>query len=115
VNSVQDKDSHSDAPARQLGLEAMSAQAMRLLEQVPVGEGTGAKLSRLLEGFLESDVLPQARRAADYGIDPTPLLAVVADVLRLYADSLRPPDPADYCGSDQAVQRSGVEAEEGPR
>jgi hypothetical protein len=38
--------------------------------------------------FLETEVLPQANRAADQGIDPTPLFSVVAGVLRLYADAL---------------------------
>jgi hypothetical protein len=51
-----------------------------------------AKLSRVLHGFLEGDVLPQAERAADLGLDPTPLLAVVSEFLRLYADALRLPN-----------------------
>ena len=55
--------------------------------------GWAAKLSRLLHGFPEGDVLPQAERAADLGLDPTPLLAVVSELLRLYADALRLPDP----------------------
>ena len=76
-------------------MEVLSAQAAWFLAQVPFGDSTGAKLSRLLEGFLQAEVLPQARRAADYGIDPTPLLAAVADVLRLYADALRAPDATD--------------------
>jgi hypothetical protein len=38
-------------------------------------------------------VLPQAERAADLGLDPTPLLAVVSELLRLYADALRLPNP----------------------
>ena len=84
-----------DDPTRQLDLEAVSARTARFLEQVPVGEGVGAKLSRLLLGFLEAEVMPQARRAADQGIDPTPLLAVVADVLHLYADALEPPEAAE--------------------
>jgi hypothetical protein len=57
-----------------------------------VAEGVGIKLSRLLQGFLESEVLPQAARAADLGLDPTPFLAVVSDVLRLYAGALERPD-----------------------
>ena len=48
----------------------------------------GAKLSRLLHAFLADEVRPQAERAAGPGIGPTPLLALVADVLRLYADAL---------------------------
>jgi hypothetical protein len=70
-------------------LEALAAGAARFLEDVPVAELLGAKLSRLLHGFLEGDVLPQAERAADLGLDPAPLLAVVSDVLRLYADALK--------------------------
>jgi hypothetical protein len=81
--------------AQQPNLEAVSAQAARFLEQVPVGVLVGAKLSRLVGGFLHSDVLPQARRAADLGIDPTPLLAVTAEVLRLYADALHSPEVAE--------------------
>src|SRR5215213_6293423 len=41
-------------------------------------------------GFLQGDVLPQAERAADLGLDPTPMLAVVSDVLRLYVHALEP-------------------------
>jgi hypothetical protein len=75
VRSVKQTDGHPNAdPAQQLSLEAVSAQAMLFLEQAPVGETTGAKLSRLLDGFLDREVLPQAHRAAGYGIDPTPLL-----------------------------------------
>jgi hypothetical protein len=96
VESVHQREGDgSDSPAQQLSLEVLSAHAARFLEQVPFGDSTGAKLSRLLEGFLQDEVLPQARRAGGYGIDPTPLLAVVADVLRLYADALRPPDATD--------------------
>jgi hypothetical protein len=40
-------------------------------------------------------VLPQAEQAAGLGLDPTPLLAVVSDVLRIYADALERPDAAD--------------------
>jgi hypothetical protein len=75
-------------------LEALSASTVLFLEQVPVGELVGAKLSRLLDGFLQREVLPQARRAAGQGLDPTPLYAVAADVLRRYAAALDPPDVA---------------------
>jgi hypothetical protein len=84
----------ADDPAPQVDLEALAAEAAAYLEQVPVGEGTAAKLSRLLLGFLQVEVLPQATRAADQGIDPTPLFDVVAEVLRLYADALEPPETA---------------------
>ena len=72
-------------------LEALAAEVACLLDNAPVAETTGAKLSRLLHTFLQADVLPQAERAAELGIDPTPLLAVVSDVLRLYADALECP------------------------
>jgi hypothetical protein len=45
---------------------------------------------------LEAEVVPQATRAADQGIDPTPLFAVVRRVLRLYADALEHPDGAGH-------------------
>jgi hypothetical protein len=54
----------------------------------PVAETTGVKPSRLLRAFLETEVLPQAERAADLGLDPAPLLGVVSDVLRRYAVAL---------------------------
>jgi hypothetical protein len=96
VESVQHEKGHTnDNPAPQLNLEAVAAQAMGLLEQVPVADGIGAKLSRVLHSFFLSDVLSQARRAANQGIDPTPLFAVTADVLRLYADAVHPPDVAE--------------------
>ena len=82
----------ADNPVPQVDVEALAAEAAAYLEQLPVGEGSAAKLSRLLLGFLETDVLPQAARAADQGIDPTPLLDVVAGVLRLYADALEHPE-----------------------
>jgi hypothetical protein len=69
-------------------LDALTAEVARFLDDVPVAETTGAKLSRLLRAFLEREVLPQAERAADLGLDPAPLLAVVSDVLRLYAVAL---------------------------
>jgi len=82
------------APAPVLDLEALAAEVASLLDGAPVAEGTGAKLSRLLCGFLENEVLPQAERAAGIGLDPTPLLGVVSDVLRRYADALELREPA---------------------
>jgi hypothetical protein len=70
-------------PARELNLEALAAEVAEFLDDVPAGEAIGAKLSRLLHAFLQDEVLPQAERAADLGIDPTPLLALLSDVLRL--------------------------------
>jgi hypothetical protein len=81
---------------QQPDLDALSAWTMLVLEQVPVGELVGAKLSRLLHSFLEHEVLPRARRAAGQGIDPTPLYAITADVLRLYADALNSADLTEY-------------------
>jgi hypothetical protein len=79
-------------PASQLDVEVLAVEVAGFLATVPVAEGVGAKLSRLLHGFLEGEVLPQAARAADLGLDPTPFLAVVSDVLRLYAEALERPD-----------------------
>ena len=82
-------------PAPAPDMEALAAEVTSLLEAAPVAEATGAKLSRLLCAFLEDEVLPQADRAAGIGLDPTPLLAVVSDVLRRYADALNLREPAD--------------------
>src|SRR5215216_3684636 len=79
-------------PAPQLDVEVLADEVAEFLATVPVADGVGAKLSRLLNGFLEAEVLPQAERAADLGLDPTPFLAVVSDVLRLYAVALERPD-----------------------
>jgi hypothetical protein len=79
-------------PAPQLDVEVLADEVAEFLATVPVADGVGAKLSRLLNGFLEAQVLPQAERAADLGLDPTPFLAVVSDVLRLYAVALERPD-----------------------
>jgi hypothetical protein len=73
----------------------LAAEVARFLEDVPVAESLGTKLSRLLHGFLAGDVLPQVQRAGDLGLDPAPLLAVVSAVLRLYADALGPEEPAE--------------------
>ena len=72
-------------------LAALDAEVTAFLDQAAVAEGVGAKLNRLMLGFLEAEVLPQAMRAAELGIDPTPLLDVVATVLRMYADGLQRP------------------------
>ena len=87
-----------DAGSR-LDAELLAAEvAERLdefLDQMSVAEGIGAKLNRQLLGFLQAEVLPQANRAAELGVDPTPLFAVVVRVLRTYADALERPPPAD--------------------
>lgn len=79
-------------PASQPDVDVLTAEVTEFLATVPVAEGVGAKLSRLLHGFLVDEVLPQAARAADLGLDPAPFLAVVSDVLRLYAGALERPD-----------------------
>jgi hypothetical protein len=82
----------SGSPTAAVDVEALVAEVAEVLDNVPAAEGIGRKLNRLLHGFLEGEVLPQAERAADLGLDPTPLLAVVSDILRLYADALERPD-----------------------
>ena len=82
-------------PAPVPDIEALAIEVTDLLERAPVADALGAKLSRLLHGFLQADVLPQAERAAAMGIDPTPLLVVVSDVLQLYRDALEPGQPID--------------------
>jgi hypothetical protein len=83
-----------DNPVPQVNVEALASEVTTCLELVPVCEGIGVKLSRLLLGFLQTEVLSQACRAADQGLDPTPLFAVVTDILRLYADALQRPESA---------------------
>jgi hypothetical protein len=65
------------------------------LDHMSVAEGIGAKLNRQLLGFLKAEVLPQANRAAEMGVDPTPLFAIVIRVLRTYADALERPVSPD--------------------
>jgi hypothetical protein len=74
----------------------LAAEVTRFLEQVPVGEGIGSKLSNVLLGFLQAEVLPEARRESDQGIDPTPLFALVTGVLRQYADAIERPAGAGH-------------------
>jgi hypothetical protein len=62
---------------------------------VPGGGGVGVKLGRMLQSFLGTEVPPPAEQAGELGLDPTPLLTVVLDVLRIYADVLERPDAAD--------------------
>jgi hypothetical protein len=84
-------------PAPELDSEALAAVISEFLgqftdDQLEVAEEVGIGLNRLLRGFLEAEVLPQATRAADFGVDPTPIFAVVAGVLRIHADALERPD-----------------------
>ena len=82
---------NAQARRREPDLAALDAEIAAFLDQAAVAEEVGAKLNRLLFGFWEGEVLPQAMRAAELGIDPTPLLDVVATVLRIYADGLERP------------------------
>ena len=83
-------------PAPELDSEALAAAISESLgkvthDQMQVAE-VGVKLIRLLLGFLEAEILPQAMRAAELGVDPTPIFAAVTGVLRIYADALERPD-----------------------
>lgn len=65
-------------PAPELDPEVLAAEVVEFWDQftdhMEVAEGAGAKLIRLLLGLLKAEVLPQATRAAELGIDPTPIL-----------------------------------------
>jgi MHS family proline/betaine transporter-like MFS transporter len=78
-------------------------QRVRDVAQWPVGEALRAYPGRMLTGFVLVAAasltfntlfifLPN-QLVADLGLDPTPLLAVVSEFLRLYADALRLPNP----------------------
>ena len=86
-------------PGPRLDAELLAAEVAESLDEfldhMSVAEGIGAKLNRQLLGFLKTEVLPQANRAAEIGVDPTPLFAVVVRVLRTYADALQRPPAAD--------------------
>lgn len=84
----------ADNPSPQIEVEALAAEVSVFLEQAPVGEGIGGKLSIMLLGFLQTEVLPEARRESDKGVDPTPLFALVSRVLRQYADAIERPEGA---------------------
>src|SRR5215218_90415 len=86
-------------PGPTLDAELLAAEFAESLDEfldhMSVAEGIGAKLNRQLLGFLKAEVLPQANRAAEMGVDPTPLFAVVVRVLRTYADALERPPSSD--------------------
>jgi hypothetical protein len=86
-------------PGSSLDAEILAAEVAEslddFLDHMSVAEGIGAKLNRQLLAFLKAEVLPQANRAAEMGVDPTPLFAVVVRVLRTYADALERPPSAD--------------------
>jgi hypothetical protein len=77
---------------RAVDLAAVDAEITGLLDQVSAAEGIGTRLNCLLFDFFEVEVLPQAMRAAELGIDPTPWLDVIANVLRRYTNRLERPD-----------------------
>jgi len=84
-------------PAPELDSEALAVAITEFLgqftdDQMDVAQRAAIELNRLLLGFLEAEVLPQAMRAAELGIDATPIFAVVRGVLRIYADALERPD-----------------------
>jgi hypothetical protein len=101
-------------PGPSLDAELLAAEVAESLDEfldhMSVAEGIGAKLNRQLLGFLKTEVLPQANRAAEMGVDPTPLFAMVVRVLRTYADALQRPPWFDDGASDgpTARQRRGV-------
>ncbi|MFL6104869.1 MAG: hypothetical protein ACJ74K_16455, partial [Actinomycetes bacterium] len=82
-------------PGPSLDAELLAAEVAESLDEfldhMSVAEGIGAKLNRQLLGFLKTEVLPRANRAAEMGVDPTPLFAMVVRVLRTYADALQRP------------------------
>jgi hypothetical protein len=85
-------------PGGDLHLDVLVTEIGVLLDSVG-GNGNAeaasdlvAKLNRQLLAFMETEVVPQATCAAERGVDPTPLLTVVARVLHVFADALRRPD-----------------------
>jgi hypothetical protein len=86
----------------ELDAERLAAEVVQgldeFLDHMSVAEGIGAKLNRQLLGFLKTEVLPQAKRAAEMGVDPTPLFDTVIRVLRTYANALERPSSPDYDG-----------------
>jgi hypothetical protein len=86
-------------PASRLDAEILAAEVAERLEEVlpqaSMAEWIGVKLNRQLLAFLTAEVLPQANRAAEMSVDPTPLFAVVVRVLRTYADALECRPSAD--------------------
>ena len=91
----------ADNPVSQVDVEALAAEVTVFLEQLLVGEGIGFKLSNVLLSFLQTEVLPKAGRESDQGVDPTPLFALVAEVLRQYADAIERPEGAVTSASNR--------------
>jgi hypothetical protein len=100
-------------PGPTLDAEILAAEVAESLDEfldhMSVAEGIGAKLNRQLLGFLKTEVLPQANRAAEMGVDPTPLFAMVIRVLRTYAEALERPVSPD---GDRSTAWSQLSASE---
>jgi hypothetical protein len=82
----------ADGRAPLLDMGSLDGDVAAFLEQELGADGIGHKLSRLLLGFLATEVVPLANQLAELGIDPTPLFAATSGVLRLYADTLDRPE-----------------------
>jgi hypothetical protein len=79
--------------APKLNMKALVAELEASLSDPWTGEWIGLKLCTLLVRFVEEEMVPVATRAAEMGIDPTPIMEMVAGVLRAFADNLGPPSP----------------------
>jgi hypothetical protein len=85
--SSSGSDAHPELDAELLAAEVVQGLD-DFLDHMSLAEGIGAKLNRQLLAFLKAEVLPQANQAAEMGVDPTPMFAMVVRVLRTYADAL---------------------------
>ena len=96
-----------DSSHPELDAELLAAEVVQglddFLDHMSLAEGIGAKLNRQLLAFLKAEVLPQANRAAEMGVDPTPLFAMVIRVLRTYAEALERPQSPGGASPDQPV------------
>ena len=107
-------------PGPRLDAEILAAEVAESLDEfldhMSVAERIGAKLNRQLLGFLKTEVLPQANRAAETGVDPTPLFAMVVRILRTYAEALERPvspdgDPAAGWADGRSACGDGAEGQ----
>ena len=67
-----------EADPAELDPWTLASDLGRLLPSFPAAESVVLKLNRLLYGLLRSEVLPLADQAAISGVDPSPLLIIVA-------------------------------------
>jgi len=81
--------------APKLNMKALVADLEASLSNPWAGEWIGLKLCTLLVRFVEEEMVPVATRAAEMGIDPSPIMETVAGILRAFADNLGPPQPED--------------------